>query len=52
MPSILNARPNGLAPSGATVGDIVHTAGGSYQVMARERPEPAIINLVVFGLKS
>lgn len=38
MPSILNARPNGLAPSGATVGDIVHTAGGSYQVMAPGTP--------------
>lgn len=32
MPSILNAQSNGLAPAGATVGDIVNTAGGTYQV--------------------
>lgn len=32
MPSILTAGSNGLAPSGASVGDIVNTAGGTYQV--------------------
>lgn len=38
MPSILNAQPNGLAPSGASVGDIVNTAGGMYQVMSPGTP--------------
>lgn len=38
MPSILNAQANGQAPSGATVGDIVNTAGGTYQVMPAGSP--------------
>lgn len=33
MPSILNALSNGLAPAGANVGDLINTAGGTYQVV-------------------
>lgn len=38
MPSIYTAQANGLAPSGATVGDIINTAGGTYQVMSPGSP--------------
>lgn len=38
MPSIYTAQANGLAPSGATVGDIINTAGGTYQVMPAGSP--------------
>lgn len=38
MPSIYSAQANGLAPSGATVGDIINTAGGTYQVMPAGSP--------------